>query len=218
MNQRERVLAAVNFHPPDKVPFWFPMTTVAESRLSEATGGRHPIFTEGDSQVLVCRANVKRRIAADRFQDIFGDDWGQQHGLQMGPAHWRAFIRPRIARMYARVRAAGKYVFIHCCGKVEELFDDLVELGLNIFNPFQPEVMDVYALHAAYFGRLAFNGGVSTQRLLPFGSPHEVRTEVARMLHDLGARGGLVVAPAHDVPPDVPVENMLAMLDVLMNQ
>ena len=101
---------------------------------------------------------------------------------------------------------------------MDELFDDLVEIGLNCFNPFQPEVMDVYALHERYFGRLAFNGGVSTQRLLPYGSPAEVRREVSRMVRDLGARGGLIVAPAHAVPPDVPVENMLAMLDVLMNQ
>ncbi|MHC4914401.1 MAG: uroporphyrinogen decarboxylase family protein, partial [Planctomycetota bacterium] len=72
----------------------------------------------------------------------FGDDWGAQHGLLTGPAIWREFIRPELERTYRPVREAGKFVSIHSCGDVDELFDDLVEIGLNCFNPFQPEVMD----------------------------------------------------------------------------
>ena len=73
--------------------------------------------------------------------------------------------------MYGAVREAGKFVFIHSCGDVDELFDDLVEIGVNCFNPFQPEVMDVHALMRAYRGRLSFHGGLSTQRTLPYGTP-----------------------------------------------
>jgi len=333
MNHRERVLAALEFSPPDKVPYVFALTLAAQAKLWEATGGKHPIFTQGDSLAWVAVANGKfREIKKDHFEDIFGvvwnrsvdkdigivanrvlpepslgswalpdpddeamyagtdqaciesadrfreaaigfslherawtlrgmadlfvdmienpafvhdlldaicewnlkvianflehdidsihfgDDWGQQQGLQMGPEHWRTFYKPRLTRMYKAVRDAGKYVSIHSCGKVDELFDDLVDMGLNMFNPFQPEVMDVYALHGQYHGRLAFHGGVSTQRLLPYASPEEVRQEVSRMIGELGTKGGLVVAPAHAVPADVPVENMLAMLDVLMSQ
>ena len=64
---------------------------------------------------------------------MFGDDWGQQLGLLMGPAKWRRFIKPRLARMYGAVRASGRYVLIHSCGKVDELFPDLIEIGLNCF-------------------------------------------------------------------------------------
>ena len=64
----------------------------------------------------------------------------------MGPTTWREFIYPQLKRMYAAVRAAGKQVMIHSCGDVDEVFDDLVAAGLNCFNPFQPEVMDVFAL------------------------------------------------------------------------
>ena len=96
----------------------------------------------------------------------FGDDWGQQRGLQMGPKLWREFIYPVLKRMYAAVHAGGKYVFIHSCGDVDELFDDLIAIGVNCFNPFQPEVMDVAALLPQYRGRLAFHGGLSTQRTL----------------------------------------------------
>lgn len=148
----------------------------------------------------------------------FGDDWGQQRGLIMGPRIWREFIKPRLERLYRRAREAGRLVSIHCCGDAEELFDDLVELGLNLFNPFQPEVMNIYAIKRRYRGRLAFHGGMSTQRVLPFGTPDDVRAETCRLLQEIGRGGGYIFAPAHAVPGDVPLENIVAFLDVLHHQ
>ena len=147
----------------------------------------------------------------------FGDDYGMQTGLVMGIDHWRQFIKPRLARMFAPVRDAGKYVFLHSCGRVVELFDDLAGIGLNAFNPFQPEVMDVFAIKRAYHGRLAFHGGMSIQSVLPFGSPEEVRDAAARLI-DAGRDGGYVFSPSHSVPPDVPPENLVAMMDVVRDQ
>jgi uroporphyrinogen decarboxylase len=147
----------------------------------------------------------------------FGDDWGQQRGLQMGPRLWHEFLLPQLRRMYGAARAAGKYVTIHSCGDVDEVFDDLVDAGVNCFNPFQPEVMDVRALVAKYRGRLAFHGGLSTQRTLPFGTVEDVRAET-RMLLDLGREGGYILAPAHDVEGDVPLENMLAVVETVQRQ
>jgi uroporphyrinogen decarboxylase len=147
----------------------------------------------------------------------FGDDWGQQHGLQMGPKIWHTFTYPALKRMYSAVREAGKYVFIHSCGDVDELFDDLIAIGVNCFNPFQPEVMDVVALLKRYHGRLAFHGGLSTQKTLPYGSVADVRKE-ARMLLDLGHAGGYIFAPAHAVEGDVPLENMLAFIELVKAQ
>ena len=162
-------------------------------------------------------AQVRKAVEYDIDAVYFGDDWGQQTGLQMGPALWREFIKPELARMYGAVREAGKFVTIHSCGKVDELFDDLVEIGLNCFNPFQPEVMDVAALMEKYRGRLAFHGGMSTQRTLPYGSVADVREETERLLA-LGANGGYIFAPAHAVEGDVPLENMLAFLDIVKAQ
>lgn len=147
----------------------------------------------------------------------FGDDWGSQHGLQMGPGLWREFIKPRLKRMYATAREAGAFVTIHSCGDVDELFDDLVEIGLNCFNPFQPEVMDVWSLLPAYRGRLAFYGGLSTQKTLPYGSVEDVRDETRRLL-DMGSQGGYILSPAHAVEGDVPLENMLAFIEVAQSQ
>ena len=148
----------------------------------------------------------------------FGDDWGDQRGIQMGPDHWRTFIKPRLARMYARAHAHGKQVVIHSCGAVSSLFDELIEIGVNVFNPFQPEVMDVYEMKRKYGDRLSFYGGISTQKLLPFGTPDDVRREVKRALTELGHDGGYILAPAHATPKDVPLENLLALIETVQNQ
>ncbi len=162
-------------------------------------------------------AQVEKALEYDIDGVYFGDDWGQQMGLQMGPALWHEFIYPRLKRMYGKVRGAGKYVFIHSCGKVDELFDDLIGIGLNCFNPFQPEVMDVFDLLKRYHGRLAFHGGLSTQKTLPYGTAEDVKDESARLV-DAGKHGGYIFAPAHAVESDVSVENILAFVEVLKAQ
>jgi uroporphyrinogen decarboxylase len=162
-------------------------------------------------------ALIRRALQHDIDAVYLGDDWGQQRRLQMGPRIWREFIKPVLARMYAVVRKAGRFVMIHSCGDVDELFDDLIEIGLDCFNPFQPEVMDVDALMKRYRGRLAFHGGLSTQRTLPFGSPADVRRETSHLL-ELGRDGGYIFAPAHAVEGDVPLANMLAFIETVQAQ
>ena len=162
-------------------------------------------------------AQIREALKHDIDAVYFGDDWGQQRGLQMGPRLWRRFIYPALRRMYGVVRRAGKFVMIHSCGDVDELFDDLVGAGLSCFNPFQPEVMEVGTLLPAYRGRLAFHGGLSTQKTLPFGTVEDVRAETRRLL-ELGREGGYIFAPAHDVEGDVPLENMLAFIEIVQNQ
>lgn len=162
--------------------------------------------------------NVIRRALEYDIDGIqFGDDWGQQHGLIMGPPIWREFIYPELKRMYGVVKDAGKIVSIHSCGDVDELFDDLIGIGLDSFNPFQPEVMDVESLMKKYKGKLSFYGGLSTQRTLPYGTVEDVRKETRKLL-ELGADGNYIFAPAHAVEGDVPLENMLAFIDVVQNQ
>jgi uroporphyrinogen decarboxylase len=179
----------------------------------------HPQFVHELMQTIA-DYNIEIVRQASRY-DIdaiyFGDDWGQQHGLIMGYRTWRTFIYPALKRMYGAAHDAGKYVFIHSCGDVDELFEDLIGAGLNCFNPFQPEVMDVYALVPQYRGRLAFHGGMSTQRTLPYGTVEDVKAETRRLI-ELGSEGGYIYAPAHSVEGDVPLENMLAFIETMQSQ
>ena len=147
----------------------------------------------------------------------FGDDFGDQGGISIGPARWRTLLKPRLARQYALVRSAGKKVSIHSCGCVQDILDDLVEIGVDLFNPFQPEVIDVRKTFQAYRGRLAFWGGISTQRLLPYASPAEVRESVQGLI-GMGRSGGYVIAPAHAVPGDARERNLHVMLRAILDQ
>jgi uroporphyrinogen decarboxylase len=145
----------------------------------------------------------------------FGDDWGQQRGLIFGAALWRRFVKPRIAELYGMVKRAGKAVLIHSCGCVQELFPELIELGLDVFNPFQPEAMDPYEMKRQFGRELTFLGGVSVQTLLPFGTPEKIRDETRRLMDEIGRDGGFIVAPSHDMPGDIPLENMVAMIETV---
>jgi uroporphyrinogen decarboxylase len=160
---------------------------------------------------------IRRALRLDIDAIYFGDDYGMQTGLIMGLEHWRHFIKPRLARMFAPIRKAGKFIFMHSCGCVTSLFDELVEIGLNCFNPFQPEVMDVFAVKRHYHGRLAFHGGMSIQKVLPFGTVEQVRRAAGDLI-DLGRTGGYIFSPSHAVPYDVPPENLLAMMEVVRGQ
>ena len=162
-------------------------------------------------------AQIDKALEYDIDAVLFGDDWGQQNGLIMGYALWKEFIFPRLQRMYARVREAGKYVMIHSCGDVDELFDDLISIGLNSFNPFQPEVMDIYDILPRYRGRLSFHGGLSMQKILPFGTVEEVTAESEKLLK-LGKDGGYIFSPSHAVESDTSMENILAFIKTAQNQ
>jgi uroporphyrinogen decarboxylase len=130
----------------------------------------------------------------------------------MGYDFWKEFIYPYIKRTYKTIREKGKYVFIHSCGDVDELFDDLVEIGVNCFNPFQPEVMDVIQLLKQYKGKLSFFGGLSIQKTLPFGTVDDVINE-SQLLLGAGRKGGYIFSTSHAVEGDAPVENIVAFIE-----
>lgn len=144
----------------------------------------------------------------------FGDDWGQQVGLIMGPNYWRRFIKPRMAKMYARVKSKGKFVTQHSCGDIHEIFPDLIEIGLDVYQTFQPEIYNLSKVKEAFGSRLTFWGGISTQRLLPFATPEQVKEKVRETIKIMSANGGYIAAPTHSVPGDVPPENIVAMVEV----
>jgi uroporphyrinogen decarboxylase len=149
----------------------------------------------------------------------FGEDLGSQtSGLIMGPKHWRRFFKPYMARMFARVKEAGKFVYMHSDGQIDAIFEDFVEIGLDIYNPFQPEIRDVFEVKREYGDRLSFHGGIGIQELLPHGTPQQVEAEVRRLIREIGADGGYILGPAHAVMADTPVENIMALIETIQDQ
>jgi uroporphyrinogen decarboxylase len=194
-------------------------TLVGMENLLMAMLRAKPFVNELLDRVLAFNLQVIANACAyDVDAMMFGDDWGMQTGVLMGPKLWREFIKPRIRQMYRLVKSHGKFVFIHSCGKVDELFPDLIDCGLDVFNPFQPEVMDVFEVKQCYGDWLSFFGGISTQKTLPYASVEQVKAQVQRLLDQIGSNGGYIAAPAHAIPADARPENVAAMIQVLQNQ
>lgn len=146
------------------------------------------------------------------------EDYGSQKSLLIHPRHWREFIKPRLARIVGRIRDGGKQAYLHSCGHVLPVIGDLVEIGVTMLQPLQPEAMDIFEVKRRFGKDLCLMGGISTQRTLPFGTPEDVRREVAECLALLGAGGGYVMAPAKPILPGVPMENAVALIDALVEQ
>ena len=146
----------------------------------------------------------------------FGDDFGAQKGLIMGTGYWRELLKPRLAKMYGKARDAGKVVAIHSCGDNTEIMDDLIEIGVQILNPFQPEATDIFEMKRVYGKSITFNGGIGTQVTLPHGTPEEVRQEVETCARVLGKDGGYVMETTKPLRPEVPTENAVAALETII--
>jgi uroporphyrinogen decarboxylase len=116
--------------------------------------------------------------------------------------------------MFEPFRERGLPILMHSDGQIQEILPDLVEIGLTTLNPVQPEVLDHHWLYENFNGRLAFYGGVSTQTVLPYGSPDEVRETVSYCRSTLAPDGsGLLIAPSHRMMADIPMANVEAMLE-----
>jgi uroporphyrinogen decarboxylase len=153
-------------------------------------------------------------FARFRFDGIaVSDDYGTQGTMIIAPKDWRKMVKPRLAEIYSLARRYGRCVFHHSCGYIIPIIPDLIEIGLDILHPVQPETMDVLALKREFGRELTFCGGLGTQRLLPLGTPTEVRLEVRRLKEELGRDGGYILEPGITIQADVPVDNMVAMIE-----
>ena len=148
---------------------------------------------------------------------LLGSDWGTQLDLIMSPDTWEAMIRPGEQREYDLVHGYGKDVWVHSCGCVTKAIPSLIDMGLDVLNPVQPECMDLAMLKRDFGDKLTFWGGVSTQKDLPYGTPEQVRAEARRVRDLMSVDGGYILSPAQQLQIDVPVENILALIDVAKN-
>jgi uroporphyrinogen decarboxylase len=140
----------------------------------------------------------------------FYDDAGMQTALQISPAHWRKHIKPRWKKVWEAVKKKNgdAIIFLHSCGCIEEIIPDLIEIGLDVLHPIQPETMDVYRICAEYGRDLAFWGTVSSQRTIPFGSAADVEAEIELRVRKIGRKGGFILSPSNIMGPEVPFANI----------
>ncbi|HCT92513.1 MAG TPA: uroporphyrinogen decarboxylase [Lachnospiraceae bacterium] len=143
----------------------------------------------------------------------FGDDYGQQLGLLMSPAVWRRLIKPRLGKLFEKIKARGKYIALHSCGNISAILPDLCEIGLDIYQTVQPEIYDLSRLKQEYGKDLVFYGTISVQSDLPFKKPDEIKEIIRRTEEIMGKDGGFIAAPTHRVRADTPLENFVAMVE-----
>lgn len=165
------------------------------------------------AQVALCAD-----IPADAI--MFGDDWGDQRGVILGPERWRTFLKPRYARIYEAAHAQGKLVMSHSCGSVADIMPDMIEIGLDVLESVQPEAagMNPYELKKKWGDKIAFWGCLGSQSTIPFGTPEQIHDEVRHLRREMARGGGYVLAPAKTLQPETPTENAVAVLEAFTNQ
>lgn len=146
------------------------------------------------------------------------DDLGTQTSLLMSPKLFRERIKPKMKELHDHIKSlADVKLMMHTDGAVLPLIEDLIEINVDILNPVQTSTSgmgDTATLKARFGDRLAFHGAIDVQQLLPNATPEELRWEVAKRIHDLGANGGFIIAPCHNIGPDIPPENTVALFDL----
>lgn len=160
---------------------------------------------------------LQARTAANLGVDIMalGDDISMQTGMLMSPRMWRKWFKPRLADVINAAREVNPNILVqyHTDGDCRAVIPELIEVGVDILNPIQPECMDPVEIKKEYGDRLSFSGTIGTQTTMPHGTPDDVRAAVKKMVETVGVGGGLYLAPTHVVEPDVPWENVLAFVD-----
>jgi uroporphyrinogen decarboxylase len=182
------------------------------------------MMTESESATILLDkitdfACAKARAYASSGIDILslGDDIGTQNSLMLDVGLWETWLQPRLKRV---IREAKKIkpdilIFYHSCGYIIPFIDKLIETGVEILNPVQPECMEFDEVHDSFGDRLSFWGTIGTQKLLPYGTKEEVRKVTLERLEKCGKQGGIVIGPTHIVEPEVPWENLIAIRNAI---
>lgn len=173
-----------------------------------------------DIQIALDEIGIR---AAGRYLTIFklsGEDLGMQDRPMFSPQMWQEILRPVLKRRWQAARKAldrydARYVklMLHSDGAIRPFIPDLIEDGIDILDPVQVQCpgMEPDKLKRDFGAQLTFHGAIESQHVLPFGSVADVEAEVIRCLQFLGPGGGFIMAPVHNVQPDVPPENLVAL-------
>ena len=163
------------------------------------------------TQFAISKAATYAKAGVDILS--LGDDIGTQNSIMIDVSLWENWLKPRLAKVIQAAKQVNPdiLIFYHSCGHVTPFIDQLIEVGVDILNPVQPECMSFDEVHNKFGDRLSFWGTLGTQELLPFGTKEEVFEITLSRLNKVGEKGGLVIGPTHMVEPEVPWENLTAI-------
>ena len=164
------------------------------------------------------RVEMTRRCAQAGVDKIrLGDDVATQLDMMIAPEVWREMLKPRLAKVIKAAKDVKPDILIHYHGdgNMYTILNDLIEIGVDILNPIQPECMDPFEIKKEFGDRVSFCGCVGTQTTMPFGTADEVRELCEKLIAEVGEGGGLFIAPSHLLEPEVPWENIMAFVDTV---
>lgn len=164
-----------------------------------------------DKLFSIAEKQAKLLAEAGVDQVYGGDDAGAQNTMLISPAQWRRFLKPRYKKLADTIHRRGAFFHFHSDGWIQPIIPDLIEVGVDVLEPVQPESMDIAEIKRLYGDRLSFEGGIGVQRL-PFKKPAEIREEVKRTLRVMGPTG-YTLRPSHTILPDTPIENIVTLYD-----
>ncbi|MFN4226734.1 MAG: uroporphyrinogen decarboxylase family protein [Candidatus Ratteibacteria bacterium] len=166
-------------------------------------------FTERNIKVTELAA----KVGVDMI--MTGDDVANQRTLMFSIDMWRKFIKSRWKKVYEKAKSIKPdiQIWYHSDGNIEQIIGELIDIGVTILNPIQPECMDIYKIKKEFGRYIVFDGTIGTQSTMPFGTPDEVRMVVRERKRKIGYDGALILSPTHILEPDVPIENIEAFVE-----
>lgn len=171
-----------------------------------------PAWAECLLERIMQRNLLNARAAATAGADMLrcGDDVATQNALMFSPDLWRRLMLPRWRTVWQAARSIhpGIKIWYHSDGNIMDIIPELMEAGVDVLNPLQPECLDVDEVHRRYGNRLVFDGCMGTQTTMPFGTPADVKQRVKEIIEKYGRNGGLMISPTHVLEPEVPLANI----------
>jgi uroporphyrinogen decarboxylase len=154
-----------------------------------------------------------QQVGSQVDQYVLWDDIATQRGMMMSPEHWNRYLRKWYEVLFQDAKQYGLKVFYHCCGSFHPIIPTLIDIGVDILDPVQTSAceMDLPTLRGRYGRSVCWHGGIDVQNLLPYGTVPQIRRAVAEAEELFGCEGGIVLGPSHEITPDTPIENILAI-------
>ena len=149
---------------------------------------------------------------------LTGDDFGAQEGLLLSDGMWRRYIKPGFTEYIDLIKRHNAVAMHHSCGSVVDIIPDMIEAGLDILQSIQPEArgMSLANLKKKFAKEICFQGGISIQKTMPFGSPADIRSEVSRLANVVKPDGGYIFCTSHNIQADTPIENIITLMEAYL--